>query len=89
MCATQEYAIPRFAFMGPPGGGDTVRLGVFAAISGDEGEGAEACVQFLRQWEAAPRTAQGYHVYVYPVCNPTGFSILESYRSLHGLRPNL
>jgi murein peptide amidase A len=71
--AEQHYNIPRFAFLGPPGGGDTVRLGIFAALRGDETEGAAAAVEFLRQLEALPRLARGYHIYVYPICNPTGF----------------
>ena len=33
------YRLPRFAFRGPPGGGSPIRLGIFAAIHGDEPEG--------------------------------------------------
>jgi murein peptide amidase A len=65
--------IPRFTFIGPTGGGDTIRLGVFAAIHGDEPEGTEAIIEFLERLEENPRLARGYHLYVYPVCNPTGF----------------
>jgi murein peptide amidase A len=67
------FQIPRFAFIGPAGGGDTIRLGIFAAIHGDETEGTEAIVEFLERLEKQPRFAKGYHLYVYPVCNPTGF----------------
>ena len=67
------FQIPRFIFMGPAGGGDTIRLGIFAALHGDEPESAEALVEFLQELEAAPQTARGFHLYAYPICNPTGF----------------
>jgi len=68
------FQIPRFIFMGPGGGGDTVRMGIFAAIHGDESEGAEALVEFLQELERDPQAARGYHLYIYPLCNPTGFT---------------
>lgn len=67
------FQIPRFTFIGPTGGGDTIRLGIFAAIYGDEPEGTEAVIEFVQKLEKNPRLATGYHLYVYPVCNPTGF----------------
>lgn len=68
------FQIPRFIFMGPAGGGDTIRLGIFAGLHGDEAEGTEALVEFLRKLEDSPQLARGYHIYIYPVCNPTGFA---------------
>jgi murein peptide amidase A len=65
--------IPRFTLIGPPGGGDPLRIGIFAAIHGDEPEGAIALVRFLRQLAADPARARGYHIQAYPVCNPSGF----------------
>ena len=67
------FQIPRFTFIGPTGGGDTIRIGIFAAIHGDEPEGTEAVIEFLKKLEQKPLLASGYHLYVYPVCNPTGF----------------
>lgn len=68
--ATQ--ALPRYIFLGPPGGGDTLRLGVFAAIHGDEPQGALAVARFAEVLERQPHLAQGYALFLYPVCNPTG-----------------
>jgi hypothetical protein len=68
-----DYSISRFAFLGAAGGGDTIRIGILAALRGDEPEGTEVVVEFLRQIEAAPQLAKGYHVYAYPISNPTGF----------------
>lgn len=67
------FQIPRFIFMGPGGGGDTLRLGIFAAIHGDQPEGSQALVEFLQELELRPQIASGYHLYIYPICNPTGF----------------
>ncbi len=66
------YRLPRFVFRGPPGGGATIRLGLFAAVHGDEPEGAVALRDFLLQLVAEPALAQGYELYAYPVCNPSG-----------------
>ncbi len=59
--------------MGPAGGGDTIRLGIFAGFHGDEPDGASALIEFLQELEREPQLANGYHIYVYPICNPTGF----------------
>lgn len=68
------FQIPRFIFMGPTGGGDTIRLGIFAGLHGDDPAGAKALVEFLQELESAPLAARGCHVYAYPVCNPAGFA---------------
>ena len=68
-----RYRLPRFVFQGPPGGGSVIRLGLFAAIHGDEPEGAMALRDFLLQLDDEPASAQGYELYAYPVCNPSGF----------------
>ena len=45
----------------------------FAGIHGDEPEGVHALIQFLSLLERKPELATGYCLFVYPVCNPTGF----------------
>lgn len=67
------YRLPRYLYVGPKGGGDLLRLGIFATIHGDEPEGALALGRFLAALEAKPELAQGYALFIYPVCNPTGF----------------
>ena len=69
----QTYELPRYLFIGPKGGDDTIRLGVFAGIHGDEPEGVHALIQFLSMLERKPELATGYCLFIYPVCNPTGF----------------
>lgn len=69
----ESYQIPRFLFVGPPGGGDYLRIGIFAGVHGDEIAGTYAALDFLRELEREPEIARGYEVFVYPVSNPTGF----------------
>jgi hypothetical protein len=65
--------LPRYTFIGPKGGDEPIRIGLFAGIHGDEPEGAFALAQFLRVLDANPELATGFCLFVYPVCNPTGF----------------
>ncbi len=69
----ESYALPRYLFLGPGGGDEAIRIGLFAGIHGDEPEGVHALVQFLALLERNPELATGYCLFVYPVCNPTGF----------------
>ena len=68
----EVHAIPRFVFTGPGLLEEPVRIGIFAAIHGDEPETAHAALEFLRRLLKEPERARGYQLYVYPVCNPTG-----------------
>jgi protein MpaA len=69
----QAYVLPRYLFIGPRGGGDLLRVGLFAGIHGDEPEGVHALIQFLGQLSRRPELATGYCLFAYPLCNPTGF----------------
>ena len=69
----ETYELPRYLFVGPKGGDAPIRVGIFAAIHGDEPEGAYAIVQFIKLLETKPELAAGYLLSFYPVCNPTGF----------------
>ena len=66
------YAIPRFVFLGPGADDEPVKIGIFAAIHGDEPETARAAVEFLHRLLEDPERARGYQIFVYPICNPTG-----------------
>ena len=69
----QIYELPRYLFIGPKGGDDMIRVGLFAGIHGDEPEGVHALIQFLSLLENKSELATGYCLFAYPVCNPTGF----------------
>ena len=65
--------IPRYFYLGERGGGDVIRLGIFAVIHGDEPEGALAVNRLVTLLERYSEIARGYALFLYPVCNPTGF----------------
>lgn len=71
--AGRSYSLPRYVYLGPKSGGDVIRIGIFATIHGDEPEGALALTRFVTELEKNPEIAKGYALYIYPVCNPTGF----------------
>lgn len=74
--ATKEGKLPfpRFVFLGPKGGGDTIRVGIFAALHGNDFEGPGIVAGFFRALEMTPGLANGFHLYAYPICNPAGFA---------------
>lgn len=64
--------LARYVFLGPRGGGEPIRLGIFAGLHGDEPEGVQAAARLLRLLVERPALATGYCLFVYPACNPTG-----------------
>jgi protein MpaA len=68
----ERYSLPRFSFRGP-NSVDPLRIGLFAAIHGDEPAGALAVRQFILELAAQPTVAEGFHLKLYPICNPTGY----------------
>ena len=68
----QKYCVPRFTFRGP-NSSDPIRIGLFAAIHGDEPAGALALATFLIELVQEPLLAENFLLQVYPLCNPTGF----------------
>ena len=50
-----------------------MRIGIFAGIHGDEPASSFALLRFARLLEDNPQIARGYCLFLYPVCNPTGF----------------
>lgn len=68
-----DYFLEEYRFAGPRGGGDPFRIGIFAGIHGDEEAGVFAAVRFLRRLAERPGLARGYELFVYPLCNPSGF----------------
>ncbi len=67
------YSLEQYLFVGPRSGGDYIRVGLFAGMHGDETAGVHAAVRFLHELARQPEIARGYEIYVYPLCNPSGF----------------
>lgn len=67
-----EPALHRFDFLGPKAAHDTIRLGLFAGIHGDEPAGPRAAIELLARLSRQPQLAAGYHLTVFPAINPCG-----------------
>jgi hypothetical protein len=65
--------LPLFVFKGPVGGDEPIRIGIFAAIHGDEQATATGLINFLDFLTLSPQLARDFALYTYPICNPTGF----------------
>ena len=70
--AGENYFLPRLTFAGP-NSADPIRIGLFAAIHGDEPAGAHGAAAFVSELCRNPDLAENFHLEVYPLCNPTGF----------------
>lgn len=68
----ETYYLPRLRLRGPPSY-DPIRIGMFAALHGDEPAGAIASIHFLYNLTRHPPDAASFEITVYPVCNPSGF----------------
>jgi hypothetical protein len=68
-----SYSLAQYLFVGPRGGGEYYRIGIFAGIHGDEEAGIRAAVRLVQELARRPDLAAGYELYIYPLCNPTGY----------------
>jgi murein peptide amidase A len=68
----RQYFIPRITLPGP-NSSDPIRIGIFAAIHGDEPAGAWAAAKFLTDAARQPDFIENFLLQVYPLCNPSGF----------------
>jgi len=71
--AGQTHDLPRYLFLGPAGGAETIRIGIFAGVHGDEPASSFGLLRFVQLLEENPQIARGYCLFLYPVCNPTGY----------------
>jgi protein MpaA len=71
--AGQTHELPRYTFLGPKGGAEPLRIGIFASLHGDEPAASFALLRFVRLLEDNPEIARVYCLFLYPVSNPTGF----------------
>jgi predicted deacylase len=68
-----DYRLPKYVFIGPPGGDAYQRVALFAGLHGDEVAGSIALVELLLDLHENPGLATGFELFVYPVCNPSGY----------------
>src|SRR5690349_14261061 len=75
----REFSLPRFVFQGEQDDEPILKLGIFAGVHGEEVAGILACYDLLRFFQVQPFLARAYHLYFYPLINPTGFEASSRY----------
>ena len=58
----------------PTRGQDTLKIGIFAGLHGDEAAGTLTSYELMRWAWNDPIELQDYELHIYPICNPTGRS---------------
>lgn len=64
----------RHTWRGPRGGGDRLKLALFAGIHGDEPAGGWALLDFAAALLAEPALGEGFEFVFYPCLNPVGLN---------------
>ncbi|MEY5027009.1 MAG: hypothetical protein RLZZ244_2537 [Verrucomicrobiota bacterium] len=65
--------IPRFHFRRTQVIKHRIQVGIFAGIHGDEPAGILGLMDFVRALDEAPELGRNFELWIYPVCNPTGY----------------
>lgn len=71
LAAAQPAFIPKLVCK-PSRGQDTLKVGIFAGLHGDEQAGIDATYELLRWAWNDPEELQDYELHLYPICNPSG-----------------
>ena len=69
-----EFQIARYLFVGPKGGSEPIRVGLFAGLHGDQPEGTHALTECALMLDQNPFLARNYFLFFYPLLNPSGFA---------------
>jgi protein MpaA len=67
------FVLPRFVFQRTATKKSRIKLGIFAGIHGDEPAGVQGLIEFVRALHAEPPAGRDYQLWLYPLCNPTGY----------------
>jgi len=62
--AGQNHELPRYMFLGPTGGAEPLRIGIFAGLHGDEPVASFTLLRFVRLLEDNPEIARGYCLFL-------------------------
>ena len=69
----ERFWLPRFRFQRTHQVKRRIKIGIFACIHGDEPAGALALVDLVRELDENPRLGREYEIWMYPICNPSGY----------------
>jgi hypothetical protein len=69
----ERFWLPRFVFQRTAKVKSRIKVGVFAGIHGDEPAGILGLIDFVRELDADPQLGKEFQLWLYPLCNPSGF----------------
>ncbi|MDR2463683.1 MAG: hypothetical protein LBD30_07900 [Verrucomicrobiales bacterium] len=73
----KRVQIERYVFIGPESTHHPFRLAFFGALRGDDRYSPYALTSFIRDLIDDPELATGFHLYFYPVANPTQYVVAD------------
>jgi hypothetical protein len=68
------FFLPRFVFQRTQNAKPRINVGIFAGLHGDEPGGMLGLFQLIRALDAHPPVGREYQLWLYPVCNPSGYA---------------
>ena len=68
-----RFWLPRFVFQRTRAVKSRIKVGIFAGIHGDEPAGTLGLIDFVRELDADPQLGKEFLLYIYPLCNPSGY----------------
>jgi len=69
----ERYWLPRFVFQRTQQVKQRIKIGIFAGIHGDEPASILGLMDFVRQLDQDPELGRSYQIFLYPICNPSGY----------------
>ena len=77
-----DQGLSAWRLTGESGGGEAIRLGLFAGLHGDEPAGPLALLEVAKELLGNPKLLRGYDLFLYPVCNPWGYENHQRFDSV-------
>ena len=69
----ERYWLPRFVFQRTQLVKPRIKVAIFAGLHGDEPASILGLIDFVRRLDESPMLGRDYQLYLYPLCNPTGY----------------
>jgi len=69
----ERYWLPRFIFQRTQLIKPRIKIAIFAGLHGDEPAAILGLIDFVKQLDENPLLGKDYQLWIYPLCNPTGY----------------
>jgi murein peptide amidase A len=68
------FFLPRFVFQRTEWAKPRIKVGIFVGLHGDAPGGILGLIRLIRTLDAHPSVGREYQLWLYPVCNPSGYA---------------